>query len=90
MRFAVTRLCGGEAIMTANVEVQDLDMDKAEKAMQSMGAVTKQKDPMMLVVAWNGMDVTIYPQGKVMFFKLKDKETAIEYATKIIEAIQAA
>ena len=41
----------------------------------------------MLVSQWGEMEVTVYPQGKVMFYPLADKEKAVEYATDIIERI---
>ena len=86
MRFTVTRLCGGKALMAASKDVLDLDMSKAEEEMSSRGEI-KSKDEMMLVSKWNDMEVTVYPQGKVMFFPLADKEKAVEYATDIIERI---
>ncbi|MBQ3736096.1 MAG: hypothetical protein II855_04085 [Candidatus Methanomethylophilaceae archaeon] len=86
MRFTVTRLCGGKALMAASKDEMELDMDKAERVMSERGPV-KSKDEMMLVSQWNDMEVTVYPQGKVMFFPLADKEKAVEYATDIIERI---
>ena len=88
MRFTVTRLCGGKALMAASKDVLDLDMEKAEKVMAERGPV-KSRDDMMLVSQWNEMEVTVYPQGKVMFFPLADKDKAVEYATDIIERIDA-
>ena len=37
---------------------------------------------------WNGMETTLYRQGKVMFFPLSDKATCIKYATEILERYQ--
>ena len=88
MRFTVTRLCGGKALMAASKDVLDLDMERAEKVMAERGPV-KSRDDMMLVSQWNEMEVTVYPQGKVMFFPLADKDKAVEYATDIIERIDA-
>lgn len=88
MRFTVTRLCGGKALMAASKDVLDLDMSKAEEEMSSRGEI-KSKDEMMLVSKWNDMEVTVYPQGKVMFFPLADKDKAVEYATDIIERIRS-
>ena len=88
MRFTVTRLCGGKALMAASKDVLDLNMEKAEEVMAERGPV-KSRDDMMLVSQWNEMEVTVYPQGKVMFFPLADKDKAVEYATDIIERIDA-
>ncbi len=86
MRFTVTRLCGGKALMAASKDPMDLDMDRAEEVMGERGEI-KSKDGMMLVSQWGEMEVTVYPQGKVMFFPLADKDKAVEYATDIIERI---
>ena len=42
----------------------------------------------MLILDWNGMEVTLYSQGKVMFYPLSEKEKAIEYATMMLTKIK--
>lgn len=86
MRFTITRLCGGKALMAASKDPYDLDVSKIEEVMSKRGNITS-KDEMMVVSQWNGMEVTVYPQGKVMFYPLDDKEKAVEYATDIITEI---
>ncbi len=86
MRFVVTTLCGGKAQMAASKERMDLDMTKAEEVLSSMGPI-KTKDEMMIVSEWNGMEVTLYPQGKIMFHPLTDKNKAVEYATDILSKV---
>ena len=88
MRFTVTRLCGGKALMAASKDEMDLDMDKAEEIMLNRGKI-KSKEGSMLVAMWGEMEVTIYQQGKVMFFPLSDKSKAVDYATDIIERINS-
>ena len=66
----------------------DLDMDKAEEIMLNRGKI-KSKEGSMLVAMWGEMEVTIYQQGKVMFFPLSDKSKAVDYATDIIERINS-
>jgi len=87
MRFTTARLCGGDALMAVSGEILDLNMDKAADIFQKQGCNIKQKDDMMLVINWNNMETTIYPQGKIMFFPLRDKALCIKYATEIIESI---
>ena len=88
MRFTITRLCGGKALMAASKDEMDLDMDKAEEIMLNRGKI-KSKEGSMLVAMWGEMEVTIYQQGKVMFFPLSDKSKAVDYATDIIERINS-
>ena len=87
MRFTITRLCGGKALMAASKDEMELDMDRAESVMSERGPI-KSKDEMMMVSQWGEMEVTVYPQGKVRFFTLEDKDLAVEYATDIIERIR--
>ena len=86
MRFQITRLCGGKALMCTPRDMMSLDMSKAEKVMSAKGEIVSSGD-MMLVSKWNGMEVTLYLQGKVMFFPLSDKDLAVRYATEILEEI---
>lgn len=83
MRFTVTRLCGGKALMAASRELLDVDLEKAGAFISEEGSV-KKSDDLMMVTDWRGMEVTIYPQGKVMFHPLSDRDTAIRYATEIL------
>lgn len=83
MRFTVTRLCGGKALMAASKDVLDLDMGKASTFISEEGTV-KSCDDLMMVADWREMEVTVYPQGKVMFHPLSDRDMAVKYATEIL------
>jgi len=81
------RLCGGEALMAISAEDLRLDIEKVTARLEGMGHTIKQKDEMMAVLDWKGMETTIYPQGKVMFFPLKDRSLCIRYATELLEKL---
>ncbi|NLN71930.1 MAG: hypothetical protein GX137_03970 [Thermoplasmatales archaeon] len=83
MRFTVTRLCGGKALMATSKEELRVDMDRADAFISGEGKV-KSRDDLMMTAEWRGMEITLYPQGKVMFFPLSDKDTAIKYAAEIL------
>jgi hypothetical protein len=86
MKFTTTRLCGGLAIMASPVQDADIDMSHAFSVLSGIGEV-KEHDDLMIVVSWNGMDVTVYQQGKVMFHPLSDKAEAVKLANDIIDMI---
>lgn len=86
MRFTTMRLCGGEALMAISADVLDLDMQNVVDILGEQGHTVKQMDDMMVVADWNGMETTVYPQGKIMFFPLKDRSLCIKYATEMIES----
>ena len=89
MKFAVTRLCGGKALMAASSDAVDIDMEKASKILTEDGfTLKKNEDDLMLILEWKDMEVTLYPQGKVMFHPLADKDLAVEYATMILEKVR--
>ena len=72
--------------MCASRDILDLDMDKARSVLSELGPI-KVDDDMMLVSEWGEMELTLYPQGKVMFHPLSEKEKAVEYATEILNKI---
>ena len=83
MRYSVTRLCGGKALMTAPRENIHIDLKNASSVLSRIGEI-KSCDDMMLVFLWKEMEVTVYEQGKIMFHPLDDRNTAISYADEIL------
>ena len=89
MKFTITRLCGGKALMASPGDMMDIDLDKAADILSKDGFAKKRNEEgLMLIMDWNGMEVTLYTQGKIMFYPLSEKEQAIEYATKMLEMIR--
>ncbi|MBQ8372960.1 MAG: hypothetical protein IJX35_01415 [Candidatus Methanomethylophilaceae archaeon] len=87
MKFTTARLCGGKALMAISADELDIDMDAAAEKVISEGFPISTKDDMMITFQWNGMETTLYKQGKVMFFPLEDKQLCIKYATQILESL---
>lgn len=73
--------------MAISADPMDIDLSKAAEAISSRGLDITQQDEMMVVFQWNGMDVTLYRQGKVMYFPLEDKTLCIKYATELLESL---
>ena len=89
MKFTITRLCGGKALMASPAETMDIDLDKAAEILSEDGFTKKRNEEgLMLILDWKDMEVTLYPQGKVMFYPLSEKDLAIEYATMILEKVR--
>ena len=87
MKFTTARLCGGKALMAISADELDIDMDAAAEKVVSEGFPISTKDDMMMTFQWNGMETTLYKQGKVMFCPLEDKQLCIKYATQILESL---
>ena len=86
MRYTVTRLCGGKALMVSPRDIITIDMDRAYGILSNIGDM-KSTDDMMFVMSWKGMEVTVYSQGKIMFHPLDDRDTAVSYANDILDMI---
>ena len=87
MKFTTARLCGGKSIMAISEDEMDLDMEKAAETLRSRGCNVTQTDEMMVVFQWEGYEVTLYKQGKVMYFPLEDRRLCIKYATELLESL---
>ena len=73
--------------MAISADPMDIDLSKAAEAISSRGLDITQQDEMMVVFQWNGMEGTLYRQGKVMYFPLEDKTLCIKYATELLESL---
>ncbi len=83
MRYTVTRLCGGKALMVSPEKDLGLDLAKAADTLSAVGDMGK-CDGAMVTMKWEGMEVTLYTQGKIMFFPLKDKDDAVGKANHLL------
>lgn len=88
MRFTTARLCGGKAVMAISADILDLDLAHAAEVLEAEGCRIKERDDMLLVFEWNGMEVTLYTQGKVMYLPQTDRAQCIADATKLLEKIR--
>jgi hypothetical protein len=66
----------------------DLNIEYVADVFSKEGCMIKEKDDMILVMVWKNMETTVYPQGKIMFFPLRDKRSCIDYATEILSKLQ--
>ena len=72
--------------MVSSKDDLNIDLAHASEVFAGVGDIT-QIDDAMMVMKWNKMEVTIYPQGKVMFHPLTDKETALKYASELLNRL---
>lgn len=80
MRFTTSRLCGGKALMAISVDAMDIDMGRAVEILEKEDCIIKEGGDMYLVFEWNGREVTLYPQGKVMYLPQTDRGECIRDA----------
>lgn len=73
--------------MAISADELDIDVLEAAKGFEHEGLAVTEKDEMMCVFQWNGMETTLYRQGKIMFFPLEDKQLCIKFATEILEPL---
>lgn len=88
MRFSMTRLCGGEALMLIpRDEGLSFDLEMLDRRLSEEGYNTH-LDGLMLIMNWRNMEVTVYEQGKIMFHPLKDRSTAVRYANELLQTFK--
>ena len=84
LRFTVTRLCGGQdLVLTPNRKIP-VDCDRVFTQMESRytrGARDSAR------FDWNGLMITVYPAGSIMFSFFNDRPKAEEYAKMILTEI---
>lgn len=73
--------------MAVSADVLDIDIGRAAGILCGDPSCITSQDDEMLVFQWNGMETTLYRQGKVMFFPLEDKAACIRFATEILESV---
>lgn len=87
MRFTTARLCGGKAFMAISADILDIDLKHAAEVLKAEGCEIKEQDDMLLVFEWQGKEVTLYPQGKVMYLPQTDRAQCIKDATDLLEKV---
>lgn len=88
MRYTLTRLCGGEALLlTPREEIPPIQLEVAQKGLSEEG-VEASLDGMMLIMRWREMEVTVYENGKIMFYPLREKSEALEHAADLMEYLR--
>jgi len=88
LKFTTARLCGGKALMAISADEMQIDIGDAAERLRSQGLEVSTEDEMMCVFQWNGMETTLYRQGKIMFFPLEDKQLCVKYASEILESLR--
>ena len=63
--------------MAISADILDIDLAHAADVIEKEGCTIKERDEMLLVFEWNGMEVTLYPQGKVMYLPQTDRAQCI-------------
>ena len=84
IRFTVTRLCGGQDLVLTPDRKIPIDCDRVFELMKST-YVRGAKDSARF--DWNGLMITVYPAGSMMFSFFNNRVKAEEYARKILEEI---
>ena len=81
MRYSTTMLCGGESMMLTPSERSDLDQESVSSGFDSVLRVSKD----MMEFMYNGVKLTLYPNGSIMFYHFTESETARRYADEVLE-----
>ena len=84
LRFTVTRLCGGQDLVLTPDRKIPVDCDRVFVQMKST-YIRGARDSARF--DWNGIMVTVYPAGSIMFSFFNDRVKAEGYAKEILSEI---
>jgi len=82
MRFRLIRVCKGEAMSTIPQDVVRYDLKRSVGPLQDEGYTVEDRD-MMLIASKDGIEITIYVNGRMMITPMKEKENATSISNKI-------
>jgi hypothetical protein len=75
-------------LMAISADIMDIDLVRAAMVLKEEGHTIKKSNDMELILDWNGIETTIFSQGKVMFMPLQDRTLCVKYATEILEMVR--
>ncbi len=84
VHFTVTRLCGGQDLVLTPDRRIPIDCDRVFYEMKSP-YIRGPRDSARF--EWNGLTVTVYPAGSIMFLFFNDRVKAEGYARQILSDI---
>ena len=79
--YRLTVLCGGRSLML--VPRSFMEMDPSERV-RELGADVLRSSSEMAEFMYEGVKVTLYPNGGLMFYHLDDPDLAERYADTIL------
>ena len=80
LKFGAVRLCEGKSLMLTPSDSVYIDMDDAEKRFSLISRMENE----FVKIDWNGVPVTIYSTGSMLFYHLNDRDIAESYAINIL------
>ncbi len=66
-----------------------LDMDEVVKILVRI-ANDVRMEGLMVLCQWKGMEMTVYDQGKIMFFPLQERSEGISLASEVLDILSSA
>ena len=78
MKNVFLRLCGGFSVMIRPDEDMGLDLEKVDCFDD---VISRGKS--LMKFRWNGVEVTLYRDGGLIFYHFEDQEIAERYAAEI-------
>lgn len=89
MKFRLIRVCKGEAMSAIPQEVVRFDLKASAGGLERDGYQVDDKE-MMLVAKKDGVEVTVYVNGRLMISPMQDKERAKQiseatYSTLVVD-----
>ena len=86
MKYKMERMCRCDSISAVPMERQRFDLKASEKSLKAAGYEVGYQE-LFLTLMVDGMDLTIYSSGRILFHPAKDKVKAKELALKLFDLL---
>lgn len=83
--FGMMRLCEGHSVFLNPRRRPDIDMDAAESLLKADARFGNE----FVRFRWNGISVTLYSRGNMLFYRIEDGDLALRYAREIYDLLGA-
>ena len=87
MRFRLIRVCKGEAMSAIPQDVVRFDLKGSVAALQEAGYKAEDRD-IMVIASKDGIEITIYVNGRLMITPMKEKERATSVSNTIYSLLK--
>lgn len=86
MKFKVERICDSEGLSIIPLEPVRFDMEKCALLLDSNKCLIENLE-VMVIAALDGVEITLYRNGRLMMHPMRDKEKARALAEKFYSII---
>lgn len=86
-KYHLTLLCGGKSMMLTPIPPPSVDMGIA---LSEFADTASKMSPEMIEFCFEGIRLTLYPNGSIMFYHYRELDAAYAIADRILDTVSGA